>query len=51
MVIVGGGPTGLTMSALLSKYGVESVLYERAPTLPQHPQVLVCRLSRVVRLS
>lgn len=39
VAICGGGPTGLTLSALLAKLGVPSVLFERAETLPQHPQV------------
>ena len=39
VVIVGAGPTGLTLSTLLSKFGLPSLLLERAPALTQHPQV------------
>ena len=39
VAIVGAGPTGLTLSALLSQYGVPSMLLERASALPAHPQV------------
>ena len=38
MVICGGGPTGLALSAFLGKYGVASALFESRPDLPQHPQ-------------
>ena len=38
VVIVGGGPVGLTLSSLLSKYGVRSMLVERAPQTPTHPK-------------
>lgn len=38
IVIVGAGPAGLTLSALLSQFGVPSVLLERAAALPTHPQ-------------
>ena len=37
-MIVGGGPTGLTLSTLLGKLGVRSLLLERAPALTTHPQ-------------
>lgn len=39
VVIVGAGPTGLTLSRLLSQLGVRSLLLERAPALTTHPQV------------
>lgn len=38
VAIVGAGPAGLTLSALLSQFGVPSVLLERAMALPTHPQ-------------
>ncbi|CAN0429777.1 unnamed protein product, partial [Scytosiphon promiscuus] len=38
VAIVGAGPAGLTMSCLLSQFGVPSVLLEKAPALPTHPQ-------------
>lgn len=38
MAIVGAGPAGLTLSALLSRLGVPSILLEKAPALPTHPQ-------------
>jgi choline dehydrogenase-like flavoprotein len=39
VVIVGAGPTGLTLSRLLSQQGVRSLLLEAAPALTTHPQV------------
>lgn len=39
VAICGGGPAGLTLSALLAKFGVPSILFERSITMPQHPQV------------
>ena len=40
VLIVGGGPTGLAMSCLLSKFGVKSILVEARPEteLQKHPQ-------------
>lgn len=38
VAIVGAGPAGLTMSCLLSQFGVPSILLEKAPALPTHPQ-------------
>ena len=38
VLIVGGGPVGLYSSALLSAYGVPSVLVERRRTGSQHPR-------------
>ena len=41
VLIVGGGPTGLTLSALLSRFGVESLLVEADPETCDHPQAHV----------
>lgn len=38
VAIVGAGPAGLTLSALLSQFDVPSVLLEKASGLPTHPQ-------------
>ena len=38
VAIVGAGPTGLTLSALLSRYGVTSLVLEKGAALPTHPQ-------------
>ena len=38
VMIVGGGPTGLTLSALLSQYGIASILVEAHPGTCDHPQ-------------
>lgn len=38
VAIVGAGPAGLTLSALLSQFGVPSILLEKASELPTHPQ-------------
>ena len=43
VVIVGAGPTGLTLSKLLSQLGVESLVLERAPSVTKHPQVALAR--------
>jgi hypothetical protein len=39
IVIAGGGPVGLTLSALLSRRGVKNVVVERSRRLTEHPQV------------
>ena len=36
--IVGAGPTGLTLAALLARMGVPTLVLERAGALPTHPQ-------------
>ncbi|KAK9819702.1 hypothetical protein WJX72_001426 [[Myrmecia] bisecta] len=38
VAIAGGGPTGLTLSILLSRLGVPSLLLERSAALTKHPQ-------------
>lgn len=38
VIIAGGGPTGLTTALLLAKYGVRSLVLEKARTLTDHPQ-------------
>ena len=38
VVIVGGGPVGLTLSILLSQYGVDHVLVETDPGTSRHPK-------------
>ncbi|CAM6082506.1 unnamed protein product [Calypogeia fissa] len=38
VLIVGAGPVGLSLSILLSKYGIRSMLVERRSELSQHPQ-------------
>lgn len=38
VVIVGGGPVGLSMAILLQRFGVEFVLLERSPTTTDHPK-------------
>ena len=38
MVIVGGGPVGLTLSILLSQYEVDHVLVETHPGTSRHPK-------------
>lgn len=51
VVIVGAGPTGLTLSALLSRLGVRSLLLEKAAALTQHPQVLSSCLQVVQEVA
>ena len=38
VLIVGGGPVGLTASLLLSQHGVASLLVERHPGTAVHPK-------------
>lgn len=40
VVIVGGGPVGLTASILLSRLGVDHVLLERHPSTSVHPKAV-----------
>lgn len=44
VLIVGGGPTGLVLSILLSRFGVESLLVERDPGTCDHPKAHVVNL-------
>ena len=41
VVIIGGGPTGLTTALLLAEYGVRSVILERAATPLDIPRAIV----------
>lgn len=38
VLIVGGGPVGLSAAILLSRFGVRSLLIERHPSITQHPK-------------
>ncbi len=38
VVIVGGGPVGLSMAILLQRFGIEFVLVERNATTTDHPK-------------
>ncbi|MFD5467772.1 FAD-dependent monooxygenase [Kitasatospora sp. NPDC127059] len=38
VLVVGGGPVGLTLSALLSRYGVDHMLVETRRTTSSHPK-------------
>ena len=38
VAIVGAGPTGLTLSLLLSKLGIRNVVFEATKAVTQHPQ-------------
>ncbi|MEM7412367.1 MAG: FAD-dependent monooxygenase [Myxococcota bacterium] len=41
VLIIGAGPTGLVLSILLSRFGVDSLLVERNPSTCDHPQAHV----------
>jgi 2-polyprenyl-6-methoxyphenol hydroxylase-like FAD-dependent oxidoreductase len=41
ILIAGGGPTGLTLAALLGRFGVDCIVLERDPTTTNHPQAHV----------
>jgi 2-polyprenyl-6-methoxyphenol hydroxylase-like FAD-dependent oxidoreductase len=51
VLIVGGGPTGLVMSALLSQLRVSNLVVERKPALPGDPAAHVIRKRSVAILS
>ena len=38
IVIVGGGPVGLSMAILLQRFGIDFVLLERSATTTDHPK-------------
>ncbi|MHA6719707.1 bifunctional 3-(3-hydroxy-phenyl)propionate/3-hydroxycinnamic acid hydroxylase [Sphingomonas sp. RS6] len=40
VVVVGAGPTGLTLANLLSRYGTRALLVERNPTTVQEPRAV-----------
>lgn len=39
VLVVGAGPTGLTLSTLLGKLGIPNLVLDAASSLPNHPQV------------
>jgi len=39
VLIAGAGPVGLTLSALLSRYGIPNLVFEKSSKLSHHPQV------------
>ncbi len=42
LLIVGGGPVGLTMALLLDRFGIDFVLVERAGGVTNHPKARGC---------
>lgn len=40
VIVVGGGPTGLTTANLLGRYGIRTLLVERNPTTVQEPRAV-----------
>lgn len=38
VIIIGGGPVGLTCSILLSQRGIANILFERHPSTSLHPK-------------
>ncbi|MTD54304.1 FAD-dependent monooxygenase [Amycolatopsis pithecellobii] len=42
VLIVGGGPAGMSLALLLDRFGVESLLVERRPTTTRHPKARGC---------
>jgi len=51
VLIVGGGPTGLVMSSLLSGYGINNTVIERQPVQPVDPRAHVVRKRPMEILS
>lgn len=43
VLIIGGGPVGMTCALLLEKYGLKSLVIERTDALPQTPRAHVIR--------
>src|SRR5439155_569567 len=41
VLIVGGGPTGLTLAILLARRGIRSVVVERDPRPQEHPAACI----------
>lgn len=39
VIVVGGGPVGMTLAYILADYGVSSILLERNPTTTRHPKM------------
>jgi 2-polyprenyl-6-methoxyphenol hydroxylase-like FAD-dependent oxidoreductase len=52
VLIVGGGPAGLTMSLLLAKHGVDALLIERRPTPSSLPRArgVHARAAEILRV-
>ena len=40
VIIVGAGPTGLTLAGLLARYGIDVLLIERNPQTVQEPRAV-----------
>lgn len=49
VLIAGAGPVGLTLSSLLSRFGVANLVLERSQGLPTHPQAhfINCRTMEI----
>src|SRR4051812_16169420 len=49
VLIVGGGPVGLSMALLLERFGIDCIIAERSPTTTDHPKARGC-LARTMEL-
>ncbi|PXY23846.1 hypothetical protein BAY59_27325 [Prauserella coralliicola] len=43
VLIVGGGPTGMSLALLLDRFGIHSMLTERRPSTTAHPKAFGCQ--------
>src|SRR5262245_11776160 len=42
ILIVGGGPVGLSMAVLLDRFGIEHAVFERSESITDHPKARGC---------
>ncbi|GGJ06333.1 FAD-dependent monooxygenase [Streptomyces brasiliensis] len=43
VLVIGGGPTGMSLALLLDRFGIRSMLAERRPSTTKHPKAFGCQ--------